>query len=371
MLGIFFVIMIATLEARRHGYEAGTAAKAMILVVFLALVGSKFYEIITIPGRAQLYLSNPMQFLFYWEAPKTWVGISLSVMPALFIPRIYKLPFRKSLDAVGAALALGQAVFKFGCFTNGCCYGIPSKLPWAVIFNTHTQAFRRFGEIPIHPTQIYESISALIVFSILWAWRKKKRFDGEIFLLFLALFPISRFFLQFLRHVRPVIEDSGLDKVQLSALVSVFLALTILLSMRFLLPPREAPSQDQGSRAPDPALVYPKANPLKRALAFLIDMMIAAGLLGINMLPAVLYILFKDSLINGASIGKRLLGLKVVKIQSKKKKCDWGTSVFRNFLLSIPLINLIYCIPAVITGAVDKNGRHFSDKLALTQVVEV
>jgi phosphatidylglycerol:prolipoprotein diacylglycerol transferase len=104
------------------------------------------------------------------------------------------LPLRKMGDALVPGVALGQAIGRLGCFSAGCCYGTDSQLPWAVTF-TDPMAHQLSGTplgIPIHPVQLYTSLSNLIVMVALLLVRKKRGFDGQVFALYFILEGFAR-----------------------------------------------------------------------------------------------------------------------------------------------------------------------------------
>ncbi|EKE06487.1 MAG: hypothetical protein ACD_18C00347G0012 [uncultured bacterium] len=88
------------------------------------------------------------------------------------------------------AIALGIAIGRIGCFLRGCCYGIPTNLPWGVNFGDN---------IARHPTQIYETIFMLIMFPIL-LYKRKTAKPGYLFYLLMNSYFIFRFFEEFIRE---------------------------------------------------------------------------------------------------------------------------------------------------------------------------
>jgi len=111
--------------------------------------------------------------------------------------RWYRLPIFKLADLVSPSIALGIFFGTIGCFLAGCCYGKETSLPWGVTF-TNPNSLARLN-VSIHPTQLYEAVSALAIFLYLnWAEGSKK-FDGQIFLLFILLYSIARFFIEIFR----------------------------------------------------------------------------------------------------------------------------------------------------------------------------
>lgn len=111
-------------------------------------------------------------------------------------------------NAIAPAISAGIAVGRIGCFLRGCCYGIPTSLPWGV----------NFGDgIPRHPTELYESLFGIVAFIILVVLLRKKRPDGILLTGFMIAYFVFRFFLEFIR-VEPRILF-GLTGYQWASLV--------------------------------------------------------------------------------------------------------------------------------------------------------
>jgi phosphatidylglycerol:prolipoprotein diacylglycerol transferase len=108
--------------------------------------------------------------------------------------RRHDLPAWSIADMGAPSIALGEAIGRWGCFAAGCCYGKESHGPFAVTF-TDEFAYDAVGTplgVALHPTQLYLSASAFLVFLILqWAYRRKT-FDGEVFWLYVLLYAITR-----------------------------------------------------------------------------------------------------------------------------------------------------------------------------------
>jgi phosphatidylglycerol:prolipoprotein diacylglycerol transferase len=127
--------------------------------------------------------------------------IGALIASAIFFRRHPQLPFWRTADLCGPAIALGQAIGRVGCFMAGDDYGGPTQLPWAVTF-TDPDAARIGGAplgVPLHPVQLYESIVCLVLFAVLLRLRRRKRFDGEVILAYTSLYAVARFILEFFR----------------------------------------------------------------------------------------------------------------------------------------------------------------------------
>lgn len=100
------------------------------------------------------------------------------------------LPMLRVLDLLAPMIPFGQMFGRFGCFAAGCCHGRPTDVAWAVTF-TDPRSVAPKG-VALHPTQLYEVGYSLLLFLLLFALRSRKRFDGQLILIYLTLYPILR-----------------------------------------------------------------------------------------------------------------------------------------------------------------------------------
>lgn len=101
-----------------------------------------------------------------------------------------RLPAWKVLDILAPLIPLGIVFGRLGCFMAGCCFGETSDLPWAVTFSD-PRSVAPTG-VPLHPTQLYEAGYGAALFGLLTWMRGHKRFDGQLILTFLTLYPLLR-----------------------------------------------------------------------------------------------------------------------------------------------------------------------------------
>ena len=195
--GTFLVIgmLAAAWVSGRHGRRLGLRRlDAFDLGLWLLAAG--------VAGAHLLYLAaDPWSYFADGEAGGGWAaslgrggmayyGGLAAAFPVLWLwGRRRRIPYLDLLDFVAPLGALGLAVTRVGCFFNGCCYGEPSGLPWAVAFpigSQPQQAQAALGliapeapSLPVHPVQLYETAAALAMFGWLW-WRfPRRRSAGE------------------------------------------------------------------------------------------------------------------------------------------------------------------------------------------------
>jgi len=134
-------------------------------------------------------------------------------------------------DALTPSFALGTIFGRAGCFLNGCCYGVPTTLPWGVTFPSDSFAGLEFGNAQIHPSQLYLALAGLVLFGVVWALRKRMSLPGALFWTFLFLFALARIPLDMTRAYEPeaTIATWGSVEVRESQVTSLALALFSLL----------------------------------------------------------------------------------------------------------------------------------------------
>jgi len=187
---------------RREGLDVDALSSLGFWVIAGAIVGAKA---LMIARDFPAYAAAPSD-LFSWSvlssAGDFYGGfIGALVACAIFFRLERRLPFWRTADLCGPAIALGQAIGRVGCFMAGDDYGAPAQLPWAVAF-TNPDAASIGGAplgVPLHPVQLYESIVCLALFAFLVRLGRRKRFDGEVILAYTALYAMARFILEFFR----------------------------------------------------------------------------------------------------------------------------------------------------------------------------
>ncbi len=146
------------------------------------------------------YLSHPIEIIAIWKGGMSFHGGLIGTILAGYIfCRSRRLPFWAVADCVIVTAPIGLGLGRIGNFINGELFGRISSVPWAMVFP-------RGGPFPRHPSQLYEAIGeGLILFLILWNLQKRNLPDGSLCALFLILYGIIRFFLEFFRQPDPQI----------------------------------------------------------------------------------------------------------------------------------------------------------------------
>lgn len=163
-------------------------------------------------GICQPKEADCFAWLAFWRGGLTYYGglVAASIFGLWFLRR-ERFPMLKAADMAGMVIPLGLFWGRLGCFLGGCCFGTTTDASVAVRFppwSPASEAQYRAGaleapwleSLPVHPAQLYEALGSLAIAALLLLWaHPRKRFDGEVFVGFLALYAVLRFFLEFVR----------------------------------------------------------------------------------------------------------------------------------------------------------------------------
>jgi phosphatidylglycerol---prolipoprotein diacylglyceryl transferase len=201
LLAIAFIagLWVASREAKRQGLDAGRVTDMAIWVLIAGLIGAKVLLVLV---DFHYYQRSPRELWSIFQSGGVFYGGLIGgALVAWWYARRHGLRAWSTADALAPGVVLGQAIGRLGCFAAGCCWGKPTSLPWAVTF-TDVYASRAVGtpmDTPLHPSQLYESAAAFLIFAFLLWLLPRKRFHGQVTLAYVALYSAVRFGLEFLR----------------------------------------------------------------------------------------------------------------------------------------------------------------------------
>lgn len=225
LLGLKF----AMVRARSRGLDPARTLDLGIYIIISALIGAKlllfFVEFDTFRrDPAELWSLARSGGVFYG-------GLILAVTVALWFMRRHRMPVWTTCDVFAPGIALGHAVGRLGCLAAGCCYGHTTHVPWAITF-TNPAAAANVGtplNVPLHPTQLYESGTEVLILAFLLLTEKKGRpFPGRTFWAYLLLYGLSRFVIEFFRGDPRGMVFGSVSTSQFISLVLVPLSLVML-----------------------------------------------------------------------------------------------------------------------------------------------
>jgi phosphatidylglycerol:prolipoprotein diacylglycerol transferase len=194
-VGFLAAIWVAGREIARQGIDREKFYDMGFWVVLSAIVGARLFHVLVYWRQ---YAADPVEILKLWNGGLVFYGGFLAAVAACLIYlRRNRIPFLPVADASAIGIPLGLAFGRIGCTMAGCCYGKPSGLPWAITFSDPASLAPL--HVPLHPTQIYESMAGFAIFGILYATRDRFRTPGVRFWTMLILYGAARSFLEIFR----------------------------------------------------------------------------------------------------------------------------------------------------------------------------
>ena len=226
-----FGLQLARVRAKQRGLDANRVLDLGIYIIISALVGAKLLLLIT---DFKSFTADPRELLTLARSGGVFYGgLIVAVIVALWYIRRVGLPLWTTCDVFAPGIALGHVVGRFGCLFAGCCYGKPTTRPWGITF-TDPFAAANVGTplgVALHPTQLYEAGAELVILIVLLVTERKGRpFPGRTFWLYMLLYAISRFIIEFYRG-----DDRGtVGMFSTSQFISIVLAPLAIVMLVYL-----------------------------------------------------------------------------------------------------------------------------------------
>lgn len=217
-LGILACIAMGMYRARKKSMNDEAVLDIAIFGVLFGFVGAKaLYVIVEFPS----FLKEPMSVLGS-EGFVVYGGIIAGVVAAIIYCRIKHLNFLKYFDLLIPSVALAQGFGRIGCFLAGCCYGRETSAFWGITFPEGSLAP---SGVKLIPTQLLSSAGDFLIMFLLLAYSKHSKKTGNVGFLYMLLYGVGRFFLEFLRS-----DDRGtVGMLSTSQFISIGIVLLALL----------------------------------------------------------------------------------------------------------------------------------------------
>ncbi len=197
LLATAFVVGLWTASRRclRDGLKPENVVDAGTWLILGTIVGARAMYVITYWHEqfahepwTEIFMVRHGGLVFYGGL----IGAALAIM--IYV-RVRRVPLWKLADAMAPSIPLGYVFGRMGCLMNGCCFGRPTDLPWAI----HFPADHFTHGVGVHPTQLYDALLSLGLYAALaWLYRRKK-FDGQVFAVYLIGYALLRGFVEIFR----------------------------------------------------------------------------------------------------------------------------------------------------------------------------
>jgi phosphatidylglycerol---prolipoprotein diacylglyceryl transferase len=198
-------VLLGLWYARRQAPRAGLdPARTWNMGIYAILAALFFAKVWLVFSQWSDYAAHPRDILSLatiQSGGDFYGGVLGAVGTILIYSYIYNMPLLSVLDTFAAALPLGHAIGRLGCFAAGCCYGKPTTLPWGVTFSNPLSA--QIAGTPLgvrlHPTELYESAAEFMNFLILVWLGKRQQFKGQMLGTYFLLYGFERGTIEFFR----------------------------------------------------------------------------------------------------------------------------------------------------------------------------
>ena len=229
--GFLLAVIYAMRRAPSFGLNEDNILDMLFVAVPLAIVCARLYYCIF---YWDLYRDNPIAILYVWEGGLAiYGGVIGAVIGVAIFCRVKKLPIGPLLDVGGLGLLIGQMIGRWGNFMNREAHG------------AITDGFFKMGIADAagnvtyyQPTFLYESVWNLVGFVALHFYSKRRKFDGEVFLLYLAWYGLGRAWIEGLRTDSLYLFNTGIRVSQLLAALSCVAAIAVLVYVRVVRKPQ-------------------------------------------------------------------------------------------------------------------------------------
>ncbi|MDD5195519.1 MAG: prolipoprotein diacylglyceryl transferase [Candidatus Omnitrophica bacterium] len=225
-LGVIFGYYICLKEAKRSNFSDTRIVSDIIFwaLVFAFLGARVFYILIEFKS----FLNDPWSIITSRSGFVFYGGVIFGLGALYYLTRKHGVKFLAFADIVSIATPLAHAFGRIGCFFYGCCYGKPTDSFIGVVFPVDSPAYC-LGRKVI-PTQLIESFLLFVIFFIMLALRKRKKFDGQLMIVYLILYGITRFAVEFLRGD----PRGNFFFLSTSQIISIIIVIVSIFSFRFL-----------------------------------------------------------------------------------------------------------------------------------------
>lgn len=217
-VGVVLCVLMGIRRARRYGMNEDAVFDIALYGLIAGWVGAKLLYVLV---EWREFVRHPLSVL----GSSGWVvygGISAGVLAAILYCRRKKLRFLSYFDLAAPCISLAQGFGRIGCFLAGCCYGKQTSSFWGVVFPENSLAP---SGVPLLPTQLFSSAgNFLLMFLLLLHYKHRKRV-GDTGFLYMLLYGVGRFFIEFLRAD----ERGNVGILSTSQFISLFIVAAAVL----------------------------------------------------------------------------------------------------------------------------------------------
>ena len=192
-IGILCALVIAGKRAKKKGLDADFVYSLGIVSLVFGFIGAKLLYCIV---EINVFLNEPMRILS-GSGFVLYGGIIGGILAAMIYCKFKRVSFLQYFDLTVPSVALAQGFGRIGCFLAGCCYGRETDSAIGIVF--HNSPIAPNG-VKLIPTQLFSSAGDFLVAVVLLVYARKERKTGKVGALYLILYSMGRFIIEFFRN---------------------------------------------------------------------------------------------------------------------------------------------------------------------------
>lgn len=227
-VGFLLAFLYTMRSCKKFHMDEDKFIDAVLLGIVGGIVGARLYYVLF--DASDQFVKNPVSVLYIWQGGLgIYGGIIGGLLCGALVAKLHKISVPAVLDMAALGFLIGQCIGRWGNFVNQEAFGGETSLPWGMV----SEQTQRVATGPVHPCFLYESLWCLLGFILLHIFsRKFRRYDGQVFLLYLIWYGVGRFFIEGLRTDSLLTPYFPIRVSQLVAAVSVAAAVVLLVVFR-------------------------------------------------------------------------------------------------------------------------------------------
>lgn len=232
-------VVFAVFFAARLAAGSGTVTPDNVYSVALwaipgGIIGARLFPVLE---NLPYYTANPAKIFAVWEGGVGLYGALIcGALTGMIAARAQHISVPRLLDIGAPALILAQAIGRIGCTINGDAWGTPTSLPWGFVYTNPDAAPTTILFEARHPAPVYEIFWDLLVFGMIWVYRKRSHAPGAVFLFYFSLYSVGRFAISWVRG-----EEAILGPFHQSHIISL-ISLAVCVPLLVYISRRKRPS---------------------------------------------------------------------------------------------------------------------------------
>lgn len=243
MVGVILAVVYASKRADQFGVRADDVLDLVLFMLPIGIICARLYYV---AFEWEQYKDNPLDIIATWHGGLAiYGGLIGGIVTIIVFSRVKKIDMMDLFDLIAGAVPIGQSIGRWGNFINCEAYGGLTSAPWRMVIG---KGLDEAGAMGNHPTFFYESAWNAIGVLLLYLYSKKRKYRGEILLLYLGWYGLGRFFIEGLRTDSLYLWGTDIRVSQVVALISIIIGFGGLVLNRVMPFLKEVPKADHDNK---------------------------------------------------------------------------------------------------------------------------